>query len=70
MRTGGGYRREVRYMAENRLRCAHFNSLNIFLLCISSISGAAQGSGDIAINKTDNSPILVGLHYSTIVEET
>lgn len=57
-------------MAENRLRYTHFNSLNTFLLCISSISGTAQGSGDIAINETDYSPILLGLHYSTIVEET
>lgn len=62
MRTGGGHRGEVKYMAENRLRHAHFNSLSTFLLCIGSIPGAALGTGDIAINK--DIPILVCLHSS------
>ena len=62
MRDGDKDGGEVKYMTENRLRHAHFNSPNTYLLCTYCIPGAVLGIGDITLNKTDNILVLVGLH--------
>ena len=41
-------------------RHSRFNSLNTYLLCIYSIPGTVLGTGDIAVSKTDNIPVLMG----------
>lgn len=61
MRASGGDGKEVKYMGENILRHAHFNSLNTYLFCTYSILGTILGTGDIALNKTENILVLVGL---------
>lgn len=61
MRASGGDGEEIKYIGENRLRHEQFNSLNIYLFCTYSILGTILGTGDIALNKTENILVLVGL---------
>lgn len=62
VKAGGGDGGEVKYMAENRWKHARSNSLNACLLYFCPVPGAVLGSGDIAVNKTNNSSLLMGLH--------